>query len=71
MMDFQRQLFVALTLLLVGFGLLMVYSASVTSWPTQFERVYLSRSPSDWWRPSSRERDHLHSGSTSPRGCLF
>ncbi|HEY4258715.1 MAG TPA: FtsW/RodA/SpoVE family cell cycle protein, partial [Schlesneria sp.] len=42
-MDFQRQLFVALTLLLVGFGLLMVYSASVTSWPTQFERVYLSR----------------------------
>ncbi|MDB5346137.1 MAG: cell cycle protein [Schlesneria sp.] len=43
MMDFQRQLFVALTLLLVGFGLLMVYSASVTSWPTQFERVYLSR----------------------------
>lgn len=42
-MDFQRQLYVALTLLLVGFGLLMVYSASVTSWPTHFERVYLSR----------------------------
>ncbi len=42
-MDFQRHLFVSLTLLLVGFGLLMVHSASVTSWPTQFERVYLSR----------------------------
>jgi cell division protein FtsW len=42
-MEFQRQLFVSLALLLVGFGLLMVHSASVTSWPTQFERVYLSR----------------------------
>ncbi|MEK6259060.1 MAG: putative lipid II flippase FtsW [Planctomycetota bacterium] len=42
-MDFHRQLFVSLTLLLVGFGLLMVHSASVTSWPTEFERVYLSR----------------------------
>jgi cell division protein FtsW len=39
----QRQLFVSLVLLLVGFGLLMVHSASVTSWPTHFERVYLSR----------------------------
>ena len=42
-MDFHRQLFVSLTLLLTGFGLLMVHSASVTSWPTEFERVYLSR----------------------------
>jgi len=42
-MDFHRQLFVSLTLLLVGFGLLMVHSASVTSWPTEFEQVYLSR----------------------------
>lgn len=42
-MEFQRQLFVSLALLLVGFGLLMVHSASVTSWPTEFERVYLSR----------------------------
>ena len=41
--DLHRQLFVSLTLLLVGFGLLMVHSASVTSWPTEFERVYLSR----------------------------
>jgi cell division protein FtsW len=42
-MDFPRQLYVSLSLLLVGFGLLMVHSASVTSWPTEFERVYLSR----------------------------
>ena len=42
-MEFQRQLFVSLALLLVGFGLLMVHSASVTSWPTHFEQVYLSR----------------------------
>ncbi len=42
-MDFHRQLFVSLTLLLVGFGLLMVHSASVTSWPTEFEQVHLSR----------------------------
>lgn len=41
--DLQRQLFASLALLLVGFGLLMVHSASVTSWPTNFERVYLSR----------------------------
>ena len=42
-MEIQRHLFVSLGLLLVGFGLLMVHSASVTSWPTHFERVYLSR----------------------------
>ncbi len=42
-MEIQRQLFVSLSLLLVAFGLLMVHSASVTSWPTHFERVYLSR----------------------------
>lgn len=41
--DFHRQLFLSLTLLLTGFGLLMVHSASVTSWPTEFEQVYLSR----------------------------
>lgn len=41
--ELQRQLFVCLCLLLAGFGLLMVHSASVTSWPTEFERVYLSR----------------------------
>ncbi len=36
-------LFVALASVLVGFGIVMVHSASITSWPTQFERVYLSR----------------------------
>ena len=41
--DFHRQLFASLTLLLTGFGLLMVHSASITSWPTEFEQVYLSR----------------------------
>ena len=41
--EFCRHLFVAFASLLLGFGLLMVYSASVTSWPTEFERVYLSR----------------------------
>ena len=41
--EFCRHLFVAFTALLLGFGLLMVHSASVTSWPTEFEQVYLSR----------------------------
>ena len=27
----------------MGFGCLMVHSASITSWPTEFEQVYLSR----------------------------
>lgn len=40
---FHRQLFVSLALLLTGFGLLMVHSASVTSWPTEFEQIHLSR----------------------------
>lgn len=38
-----RGLFVALISVLVGFGIVMVHSASITSWPTQFEQVYLSR----------------------------
>ena len=42
-MDLCRHLFVAFAALLLGFGLLMVHSASVTSWPTEFEQVYLSR----------------------------
>ena len=41
--DLCRHLFVAFAALLLGFGLLMVHSASITSWPTEFERVYLSR----------------------------
>lgn len=36
-------LFVALAIVLVGFGVMMVHSSSVTSWPTEFEQVYLSR----------------------------
>ena len=42
-MEFCRQLFVAFAALLLGFGLLMVHSSSITSWPTEFEQVYLSR----------------------------
>ncbi|MEX0717031.1 MAG: putative peptidoglycan glycosyltransferase FtsW [Planctomycetaceae bacterium] len=42
-MDQSRHLFLALTAVLVGFGVLMVHSASVTSWPTEAERIYLSR----------------------------
>jgi cell division protein FtsW len=41
--DASRGLFISLTGVLLGFGLLMVHSASITSWPTAFERVYLSR----------------------------
>lgn len=41
--EFDRRLFAVLTCVLLGFGTLMVQSASVTSWPTEFERVYLSR----------------------------
>ena len=42
-MELSRQLFVAFAALLLGFGLLMVHSSSVTSWPTEFEQVHLSR----------------------------
>ncbi len=42
-MDATRSLFLSLIAVLVGCGLLMVHSASVTSWPTQAEQVYLSR----------------------------
>jgi cell division protein FtsW len=41
--DQKRSLFVSLALAIVGFGIVMVYSASITSWPTEFERIYLSR----------------------------
>lgn len=41
--ELSRHLFVSFAALLLGFGLLMVHSASVTSWPTEFEQVYLSR----------------------------
>ena len=39
----DRHLFISLTCVLLGFGILMVQSASITSWPTEFERIYLSR----------------------------
>lgn len=42
-MDATRSLFISLVAVLVGFGLLVVHSASVTSWPTESEQVYLSR----------------------------
>jgi cell division protein FtsW len=41
--DFDRKLFLSLAGLLLGVGVLMVYTASVTSRPTEFEQVYLSR----------------------------
>jgi cell division protein FtsW len=42
-MDPKRGQFVCLGCAIVGFGIVMVYSASITSWPTEFERIYLSR----------------------------
>lgn len=42
-MDYERKLFISLIGVLLGFGLLMVHSASITSRPTEFEQVYLSR----------------------------
>jgi len=41
--DHRRGLFISLAGAIVGFGIVMVYSASITSWPTEFERIYLSR----------------------------
>ncbi len=42
-MNSERNLFVSLACVLLGFGVLMVYSASITSRPTEFEQIYLSR----------------------------
>lgn len=42
-MDFLKKLFIAEGCVLLGLGLLMVHSASVTSRPTDFDDVYLSR----------------------------
>lgn len=41
--DTTRTLFLAFVGVLLGVGTMMVHSASITSWPTEFERVYLSR----------------------------
>jgi cell division protein FtsW len=42
-MDHDRGIFISLASVLLGFGTIIVYSASITSWPTEFERIYLSR----------------------------
>jgi cell division protein FtsW len=42
-MDPKRGQFLCLSCAIVGFGIVMVYSASITSWPTEFERIYVSR----------------------------
>lgn len=42
-MELSRKLFLALAGMLVGVGLLMVYSSSVTSRPTEFEWIHLRR----------------------------
>jgi cell division protein FtsW len=42
-MDPKRGQFLCLGGAIVGFGIVMVYSASITSWPTEFERIYVSR----------------------------
>lgn len=42
-MEQDRGWFVTLAGVLLGFGILMVHSASITSRPTDFEQVYLSR----------------------------
>lgn len=42
-MDDRRGFFVCLAGILLAFGTLMVYSASITSWPGEFEEVYLTR----------------------------
>ncbi len=42
-MNSDRNLFLTLVCVLLGFGVLMVHSASITSRPTEFEQIYLSR----------------------------
>lgn len=42
-MDYERKMFISLVAVLLGFGLLMVHSASITSRPTESEQEYLSR----------------------------
>lgn len=39
----ERKTFILLVAVLLGFGILMVHSASITSRPSEIERVYLSR----------------------------
>ena len=42
-MNTEQKLFASLVGVLLGVGVLMVHSASITSWPSEFERIYLSR----------------------------
>ncbi|MFN0056572.1 MAG: FtsW/RodA/SpoVE family cell cycle protein, partial [Planctomycetales bacterium] len=42
-MDTERKLFLTLVAVLLGFGVLMVHSASITSSPSQAEEIFLSR----------------------------
>jgi cell division protein FtsW len=42
-LDHERKLFISLLAVLLGFGILMVHSASITSRPSEVERIYLSR----------------------------
>ena len=39
----QIQFVISLACVLLGLGVVMVHSASITSWPTHYEQVYLSR----------------------------
>ncbi|MFH1303248.1 MAG: putative peptidoglycan glycosyltransferase FtsW, partial [Planctomycetota bacterium] len=41
--EHDRSLFISMACALLGIGVLMVHSASITSWPTEFEQVYLSK----------------------------
>jgi cell division protein FtsW len=41
--DYERKLFITLVAVLLGFGVLMVHSASITSRPSEVEQVFLSR----------------------------
>jgi len=41
--EHERSLFLSLAAVLIGFGVLIVHSASITSRPTEFEQIYLTR----------------------------
>ncbi|MFP6765097.1 MAG: putative peptidoglycan glycosyltransferase FtsW [Planctomycetaceae bacterium] len=43
LLDERAWLFLSLATVLIGFGVLMVHSASITSRPTEFEQIYLKR----------------------------
>lgn len=43
LLETERKLFLSIIAILLGFGILMVYSASITSRPSEYEQVFLSR----------------------------